>query len=153
MCSDALICDMLNYIHDHLYEIISMDDLSRHFFYDKSYLMRKFKKELGMTIGYYVNAMRIYNSLPSYQVGDTILKIALFHGFHSIEYYSEVFRSMIGVSPRMYKKFVLYRDYENESDYDRMTTSIVRLQSVRNFVNQYLTRRKPSKLPVKKIQL
>ena len=81
------------------------------------------------------------------------VKIALFHGFHSIEYYSEVFRSMIGVSPIMYKKFVLYRDYENESDYDRMTTSIVRLQSVRNFVNQYLTRRKPSKLPVKKIQL
>ena len=153
MYSDELVCDMLNYIHDHLYETISMDELSRRFFYDKSYLMRKFKKALGMTIGYYDNAMRIYNSLSSYQTGDSVLKIALFHGFHSIEYYSEVFRSMMGVSPRTYKKFVQYRYYENEDEYYKMTTTVVQLQSLKKFVSDYQSRRKPVKLPVKKIRL
>ncbi|GEM_PF-6218378 len=44
MYSDELVCDMLNYIHDHLYEMISMDELSRRFFYDKSYLRENLKR-------------------------------------------------------------------------------------------------------------
>lgn len=153
MYADELVCNILNYIHDHLYEVISMDMLSKKFFYDKSYLMRKFKKAMGVTINYYVNAMRIYSSLDEYRTGNSILKIALFHGYHSIEYYSEIFHNIIGVSPREYKKFIHYRYYETEKAYIKMTTSVVKLRMLKQSAVEYQNRRRPTKQPVKKISL
>ncbi len=102
----SLIRQILTYIDENIYAKISMDELSRVFYFNKDYIMRLFKKELNMTIIDYMNRRRIYNSLGDLkETQDSILKIALMHGFTSQEYYSEIFIKIMGVNPITYRKF------------------------------------------------
>ena len=101
-----LIINILEYIDNSLYSKISIDDLSRIFYFNKDYIMRVFKKELGLTIIDYINKKRIFNSLDDLGKTDNyILKIAIKHGFASQEYYSEIFTKITGVNPLTYRKF------------------------------------------------
>lgn len=106
MYSNELVVKILNYIDDNLYKRITMDEISSIFYFNKDYLMRIFKKELDITIMDYINKRRIYNSLDlSKNSDDLIIKIALNSGYSSLEYYSETFTKILGVSPLTYRKF------------------------------------------------
>lgn len=101
-----LVRNLLNYIDDNIYAKITMDELSRIYYFNKDYIMRIFKKELGITIIDYMNKKRVYNSLEELkETEDTILKVALKHGFTSQEYYTEIFNKVMGVNPLSYRKF------------------------------------------------
>ena len=103
---NSLIISILKYIDNNLYVKITLDELSKRFYYNKDYIMRVFKKELGITIIEYINKRKIYNSLKSIQeTDDYILKISISYGFASQEYYCEIFTKIIGVSPQTYRKF------------------------------------------------
>ena len=106
MYSNELVVKILNYIDDNLYKRITMDEISSIFYFNKDYLMRIFKKELDITIMDYINKKRIYNSLDLLKNSDDlIIKIALNSGYSSLEYYSETFTKILGVSPLTYRKF------------------------------------------------
>ena len=106
MFSNDLICDILDFIDDNINRKITMDELSGHFYFHKDYIMRLFKKEIHSTISDYINKKRIFQSLKDLQLSkDSILYIGLKHGFSSLEYYSEVFHKVMGVSPVIYRKF------------------------------------------------
>jgi len=106
MYSNELVVKILNYIDDNLYKRITMDEISSIFYFNKDYLMRIFKKELDITIMDYINKKRIYNSLDLFKNSDDlIIKIALNSGYSSLEYYSETFTKVLGVSPLTYRKF------------------------------------------------
>ncbi len=106
MYSNELVVKILNYIDDNLYKRITMDEISSIFYFNKDYLMRIFKKELDITIMDYINKRRIYNSLDLLKNSDDlIIKIALNSGYSSLEYYSETFTKVLGVSPLTYRKF------------------------------------------------
>lgn len=101
-----LIKNILKYIDENLYAKITLEDLSRIYYFNKDYIMRMFKKELGMTIIDYLNKKRVYNSLKELaETDDYILKVALNHGFTSQEYYTEIFTKVMGVNPNAYRKF------------------------------------------------
>lgn len=104
--NNDLIKQILIYIDNNIYSKISLDDLSRLFYYNKDYIMRLFKKELNITIIDYINKKRIYDSLKELEeTNDTILKVALEHGFTSQEYYTEMFNKVMEVNPLAYRKF------------------------------------------------
>ena len=106
MYSNELVVKILNYIDDNLYKRITMDEISSIFYFNKDYLMRIFKKELDITIMDYINKRRIYNSLDLLKNSDDlVIKIALNSGYSSLEYYSETFTKVLGVSPLTYRKF------------------------------------------------
>ena len=106
MYSNELVVKILNYIDDNLYKRITMDEISSIFYFNKDYLMRIFKKELDITIMDYINKRRIYNSLDLLKNSDDlIIKVALNSGYSSLEYYSETFTKVLGVSPLTYRKF------------------------------------------------
>ena len=106
MYSNELVVKILNYIDDNLYKRITMDEISSIFYFNKDYLMRIFKKELDITIMDYINKRRIYNSLDLLKHSDDlVIKIALNSGYSSLEYYSETFTKVLGVSPLTYRKF------------------------------------------------
>ena len=106
MYSNELVVKILNYIDDNLYKRITMDEISSIFYFNKDYLMRIFKKELDITIMDYINKRRIYNSLDLLKHSDDlVIKIALNSGYSSLEYYSETFTKILGVSPLTYRKF------------------------------------------------
>ena len=114
--------------------------------------MKKFKKELGITITEYINIMKILNSL-TYYTNNTILKIAILSGYNSIEYYSEVFSKLIGVSPRTYKKFIKPLNNLSEEKINIVRTSISKLINCENKIQKYLNNQKPKELPVRKLSI
>ena len=107
MFSNIIIIDILDYIDNRLYKKISIDELSDYFHYNKDYIMRLFKREIGFTITNYINKKRIYNSLNSFKNHDlSILNISIKYGFYSQEYFCEIFHRIVGVAPSIYYKFV-----------------------------------------------
>ena len=117
-----LVRQLLNYIDDNIYAKITMEELSRIFYFNKDYIMRAFKKELGITIIDYINKKRVYSSLTELkETEDYILKVALKHGFTSQEYYTEIFNKVMGVNPNSYRKFT-----RNHPSITEKETNIIR---------------------------
>ena len=133
-----LVIDILNYIDNNIYKKITIKELSRIFYFNKDYIMRLFKREIGMTIFEYINSKKIYLSLPTYKEKEySILKIAISHGFESQEYYSEIFKKVMGVKPYSYKKFTkVTTELSYESIYV-ITESLVRLKTFFNKIEEY----------------
>ena len=70
--SNELVCNILKYINININTEITIINLSNIFSYDKTYIMKKFKRELGLTIIEYINNKRILNSLNGYKSNTTI---------------------------------------------------------------------------------
>jgi hypothetical protein len=113
--------------------------------------MKRFKKELGITIFDYINSKRIYNSLSYYYYDNYILSIGFNNGFNSLEYYSEIFKRTMGVSPIIYKKFLNHNIDVNDSDRDIILNSINKLKLLEDKITRYINNKKPSTVMVKAI--
>jgi len=101
-----LVSYIIDYLNNNINRFVSIDELALYFGYDKSYMMKLFKRHIGLTIKEYQNNRRIYFSIKNIYYGDSLLKTALENGFNSLEYYSEMFTKVVGVSPSIYKKFL-----------------------------------------------
>ena len=153
MYSNTLICDVLDYINRNINKEITIDELSNIFYFDKTYIMKRFKKEIGVSIHDYINRVRILNSLSLYRYDNYILSIALNNGFNSIEYYSEMFKKIIGVNPYKYKKFINRSFDITDKEIDTIMNNIYKCNSIKNFSDSYLRRRKPSTNMVKVLKI
>ena len=139
MFSNDLVIKILNYIDNNLYKKISIEELSDLFHYNKDYIMRLFKREIGYTITNYINCKRIYNSLHSFIYNDiSILNISINYGFYSQEYYSEIFHKIIGVSPTTYNKFINYRSFVSIKDTNTIQKRIAKLDYEFRRINTYI---------------
>ena len=98
MFSNELVCNIIEYLNDNINKEITINELSLLFYFDKTYIMQKFKRELGISIHEYINTIRIYNSLAYFKDNNYVLSIALNNGFNSLEYFSETFKKIMGVS-------------------------------------------------------
>ena len=152
MYSNELVVKMLNYIDDNLYKRITMDEISSIFYFNKDYLMRIFKKELDITIMDYINKRRIYNSLDSLKnTDDLVIKIALNSGYSSLEYYSETFTKILGVSPLTYRKFTKVNSQISDDELDIIRTRLPDISSLLKRIDIYKNNIKRSE--VKKLGL
>lgn len=152
MYSNELVVKILNYIDDNLYKRITMDEISSIFYFNKDYLMRIFKKELDITIMDYINKRRIYNSLELLKnTDDLVIKIALNSGYSSLEYYSETFTKVLGVSPLTYRKFTRVNSQISEEEFDIIRTRLPEVSIILKRINIYKNNIKRSE--VKKIGL
>ena len=152
MYSNELVVKMLNYIDDNLYKRITMDEISSIFYFNKDYLMRVFKKELDITIMDYINKRRIYNSLELLKnTDDLVIKIALNSGYSSLEYYSETFTKILGVSPLTYRKFTKVNSQISDKELEIIRTRLPDISSLLKRIDIYKNNIKRSE--VKKICL
>ena len=152
MYSNELVVKMLNYIDDNLYKRITMDEISSIFYFNKDYLMRIFKKELDITIMDYINKRRIYNSLELLKnTDDLVIKIALNSGYSSLEYYSETFTKILGVSPLTYRKFTKVYSQISDEELEIIRTRLPDISSLLKRIDIYKNNIKRSE--VKKISL
>ena len=152
MYSNELVVKMLNYIDDNLYKRITMDEISSIFYFNKDYLMRIFKKELDITIMDYINKRRIYNSLELLKnTDDLVIKIALNSGYSSLEYYSETFTKILGVSPLTYRKFTKVNSQISLEELDIIRTRLPDISSLLKRIDIYKNNVKRSE--VKKLGL
>ena len=152
MYSNELVVKILNYIDDNLYKRITMDEISSIFYFNKDYLMRIFKKELDITIMDYINKRRIYNSLELLKnTDDLVIKIALNSGYSSLEYYSETFTKVLGVSPLTYRKFTRVNSQISEDELDIIRTRLPEVSIILKRIDIYKNNIKRSE--VKKLGL
>lgn len=154
MYSNELICDILEYIKKNLTNSVTINNLSKRFHFNKYYIMKKFKKEINMTIISYINSLKVYHSLKNYNNNSSILKIALLSGFNSLEYYSETFSKIMHITPQKYKYFISHNYHKlTNKEIKTIQESIVKLYEIQKKGENYIKRRKPKILPIKKLSL
>ena len=143
MFSNHLIVQILEYLDHNIYKKVSMNELSQLFHYDKAYMMRLFKKEAHMTIIEYMNRKRIYLSLQEFSMDHSILEIGLNHGFYSLEYFSEMFHTIMGVSPSTYQLFIKRSNKISNDEIYTIQENITLLSSQMNEIEKYKQNVKP----------
>ena len=109
-----LFIQIIEYINDHIYEDITIDELALYFGYEKSYLMKAFKKKIGLPIKGYINNRKIMNVLKELKGND------------SLEYFSEIFSKEVGVSPSIYRKYL--NNTCSDKERDIIDTYLTKLQ-------------------------
>ena len=93
------------YIQTHLKEKITMQSLSSHVGYTETYLSRKFKQEMGITITEYIIRQKIEQAKQLLRADDTpISDIAEQLCFSTQSYFSEQFRRVTGFTPGEYRQ-------------------------------------------------
>ncbi len=153
MHSNDLICDILEYIDDFIYTKITIEDLEHRFYYNRYYIMKLFKKEIGITIFDYINKLRINTSIQELNnTSNLLIKIAINNGFYSLEYYSEMFKKEIGISPRTYRKLISSKYIYNDK-LEQATANIIKINKIINSAIKYKENRKRSVMPVKKLSI
>jgi len=153
MSKNGLVINILEYIDNNIYKKITLDELSRLFYFNKDYVMRVFKKEIGLTIVEYINQKRVYASLEKLKTtDDLILKIAINHGFISQEYYSEIFNKYLGVSPKTYRKFTRVNANISNEELETIRTNLVDLKYQLDEIERYKKNTTPQKT-TKKLSL
>lgn len=96
---------VLQYIHAHYAEKITLDDLAALEHISKSYLCRQFKQQTGMTVISYVNNLRIETAKRLLlSTTHTVNEIAYQVGFESPKYFYRAFKALVGESPAAFCK-------------------------------------------------
>ena len=91
------------FIHTHYSSQLSRKDMADHVGLSERHLTRCFNLELGLTPMTYLNRYRVKQARQLLENGnDSIAEIAEKVGFSSGGYFSQVFRDVVGVSPREY---------------------------------------------------
>ena len=152
MFSNELVCNILSYINANINDEITIDSLSKKFYFNRTYIMKRFKKELSISIVNYINIVRIYNSLKYLKEDKKILEVALLNGFNSQEYYTEIFRNVIGVNPLSYKKYINYIAKLDNKSINIIENNLIKVESKLKEIEIYMNNRKPI-FTVKKLSL
>ena len=146
MYSNNIICEVLIYIENNLEQDLNIDLLSNKFYINRFYLMKLFKKEIHLTIINYINHLKIYNSLNDLKnYNNSILKVALKNGFSSQEYYCEIFKKVMNITPLEYKKYCQNINLISEAYLSKIIDRINYLKDIINYKNTYLQNRIPEK--------
>lgn len=153
MYSNELVCNILSYIDENFKNKITIDDLVSEFNYNRFYIMKLFKRELNISIIDYINTIKIYNSLNYINNNHSFLSCALINGYYSLEYYSEMFKKILGVNPRTYKKIINRNKDVTIKELDTFTNNLAKIKRIIDKCNLYKTNIVPRTLPTKKLSL
>ena len=97
---EPVIESLVDFIHTHYRETISLDILSRSTNYSKAYIIRLFKQHTGKTPVEYINSYRISRSFGLLSNTDmSILEVSMEVGFESTAYFIKLFKKLTGTTP------------------------------------------------------
>jgi two-component system response regulator YesN len=106
--SNTVITAVVKYIHQNYDHDISLESTAKHFFIDKSYLCKLFKKHINQNFNDYVIKIRITKakellSNPEYPINAVANKV----GYSDYSYFGRIFKKIVGATPSEYKKSLL----------------------------------------------
>lgn len=97
--------EMIGYIQQHYADSVALRDIAAAGFMSRSKCCALFKQAIHQTPFEYLLRYRIQKSVSLLADGTrTITAIATACGFNGASYYTEVFRKIMGISPRAYRK-------------------------------------------------
>ena len=95
----------IHYIHSHLSLQLGIQELATHSFVSESTLAKKFRYEVGMTIGSYIDDMILFESEQLLTKSElTVLQISEKFGFCDQFYFSRKFKRKFGIAPQKYRR-------------------------------------------------
>lgn len=93
------------YIEENLHSGLSVDTIADAVFVSVSKLQKSFKKELGVSIGKYMNDRLMFAAEKAVRAGNLSIKeISDMFGFCDRFYFSRIFKKKYGISPLKYRK-------------------------------------------------
>ena len=96
---------IITYMHEHIYEPLSLDALCNRFFVRKSQLSTLFKEYTGQSPIHYFASLKINEAKKLLRNNElTVSQIAYALGFSDIYTFSRAFKKTTGFSPTAYKK-------------------------------------------------
>lgn len=152
MYSNEIIYNILIYIDNNIQNKITIDEIAKYINYNKYYIMKLFRKEINQSITNYINYLKIYNSLKYYSKNKSILSISLLSGFNSLEYYSELFKKTLGITPKCYKKYRLYNNISN-NEYNIFINNYLKITELIEYTKKYKANKKTIIYPTKKLSI
>lgn len=95
----------VKYIKSHLTLQLGIEELAANTFVSESTLAKKFKQEVGMTVGSYIDNMIMFEAEQLLLKTDlTVLQISERFGFCDQFYFSRKFKQKYGETPQKYRK-------------------------------------------------
>lgn len=124
---------MQNYIETHIYEKITLMDLSRVSFYSPWYSHRLFVTHLGLTPSDYIRKFKLSQSALELRDNEAkIIDIAYRYGYDSVDGYQRAFHKEFGTNPYEYSRnprpislFTPFKIYEKKEKKPMKKTSHV----------------------------
>lgn len=102
---------MMNYVHEHYTEKISLRTLSSVSFYSQTYIIKLFKQYTNLTPTEYITQYRLEVAKEKLRGGSASnLHVALQCGFNSETYFIRAFKKRYGLTPYAYRKQAMKRE-------------------------------------------
>ena len=106
--------DYSYYLDTYYYKNISLDDLSKKFYFSSYYLARKFKEETGYTINQYIINRRMGEAERMLLFEDfSIKEIAKRNGYANVQHFYSTFKKYTGCTPIEFRNFYLKHEQED----------------------------------------
>jgi len=104
-CSDSITNEVINFVHKHYQEPLTLQTFCDQKHYNLSYISRRFKQDTGMTFREYVQKTRIEKSCELLAGSDiTVSEAARAVGYDDIPFFHSVFKRLLHMTPKEYKK-------------------------------------------------
>ncbi len=101
---DKKIIEIVQYINNHLGEVLTVDSLAECFFISKYHMMRKFKEETGYSIHQYILEKRILKAKDLIINGVPATNACLECGFKDYSTFNRAFKSRLRAAPSELKE-------------------------------------------------
>ena len=96
------LCELVKWTEEKYCDKISIEDAASFIGYSKYYFCTYFKKLTGISYMSYLNHVRIYNACRLLRAGASAQDVCEAVGFESQSYFSRLFKSIEGVTPKAY---------------------------------------------------
>lgn len=102
---------LAEYVHQNYNKMISTEEIAKNFGYSESYLYKKIKEELGITLKDYLNRYRIKRSIQLLTSHEDlrVYEVAEAVGFSDYNYFGKVFRKYTGLTFTEFKENFTHR--------------------------------------------
>jgi AraC-like DNA-binding protein len=98
-----IIYDVIRYVRMNYRTLNGIDEIAAHFYINKDYLTRVFRRYTGFTVHDYIRSVRISKSKILLEKGTGVTETGFSCGFNSTSYFIRVFEKATGVTPAKYR--------------------------------------------------
>jgi len=108
---NELLASIVKEINDNIFDVITIDDLCKHFSISRSTLQHIFKENLDISPKKYINKLKLQKSRLLIKEGKyNISEIATMLGYNSIHYFSRTFTANFNITPSAYAKSIIDKE-------------------------------------------
>lgn len=102
--ASTLISSIISFIHERLYEPLTLDTLANHFNFSKSYISTEFKKEMNIPVMQYIRAKKIILAHQLITNGEKCVDVAEKLGFENYSTFYRSYLNVMGFPPAIEKR-------------------------------------------------